>query len=43
MLDCDHQRAWKDFKILGRYSSKYLFEIQESLLIKSGDLTVNKN
>ena len=43
MLDCNHMVAWDDFKVLGRESNHWLLEIKESLFIKRGRPSLNKN
>ena len=43
MLVCDHKVVHGDFKFLGNESNRYLLELKESLFIKRGNLSFNKN
>ena len=43
VLDCDHRVAWEDFSIIGRESNHYLLETKESLFIKRGNPSLNRN
>ena len=43
MLICDHHVNWKDFKINGRKSNKFILELKENLFIKRDEPILNKN
>ena len=43
MLVCDHKVVHGDFKFLGNESNRSLLELKESLFIKRGNLSFNKN
>ena len=42
MFICGHQRAWEDFKILGRESNKFILKFKDRLFIKRNKPGITK-